>query len=444
LKESPFSLARAEREAGDHCAVEFAPNAETAGGSFTFAELARAGAKHGAKFDQRSPRRPLGLVTSTDAETVTTLFAALDREQPLLLLHPLAPESARKSVETKVAQLPLPQGAQLLLETSGSTGAPRWVVHGANSLAAAARASAANLGWAPQGDRWLLSLPLSHVGGLSILLRCFLGRQTAVIAPLPTNSPKRARAELERLDISLVSLVPTQLARLLEDPDFSFPSRVRLVLIGGARLTDALRRRAVERGVPLVSTYGMTEFCSQICTEKPGEPGAGVGPPLPGTDVRLLPDGRIQVRGPTACLGYLGRPSPFDAEGWFTTSDRGHWDESGHLHVLGRTDCMIISGGENVHPETVEAELLALPEVRAAGVVGIPDEEWGQRIVAGVVLVPSARALSASALEKRWREELRQKLPSFALPKSYVRLDELPLLGIGKLDRAALLELLMR
>ncbi len=437
-------LSRAEREAGDHCAVEFAPNAETAGGSFTFAELARAGAKRGVQFDPRSTHRPLGLVMSSDAETVTTLFAALDREQPLLLLHPREPESARKIAEERVAPLPLPRGAQLLLQTSGSTGAPRWVVHGASSLQAAARASAANLGWATEGDRWLLSLPLSHVGGLSVLLRCFLGRQTAVLAPLPTDSPKLAQTELERLAISLVSLVPTQLARLLDDADFSFPARVRQVLIGGARLTDSLRRRATERGVPLVSTYGMTEFCSQICTEKPGEPGAGVGPPLPGTEVRLLPDGRIQVRGPTACLGYLGEPSPFDAEGWFTTSDCGHWDARGHLHVLGRTDSVIITGGENVHPETVEAELLALPEVRAAGVIGIPDEEWGQRIVAGVVLFPSARSLSPTVLEKRWREELRRKLPSFALPKAYVRLDELPRLGIGKLDRPALHQLLMR
>ncbi|HSC89980.1 MAG TPA: hypothetical protein VLC09_22065, partial [Polyangiaceae bacterium] len=202
-----------------------------------------------------------------------------------------------------------------------------------------------------------------------------------------------------------------------------------------------LRRRAAERGVPLLSTYGMTEFCSQICTEVPGSPGSGVGPPLPGTEVRLGPDGRIAVRGPTACLGYLGLDSPFDEEGWFATSDRGQWDERGHLHVLGRVDHVIISGGENIHPETVEAAMLALPEVAECGVVGVPDAEWGQRVVACVVLYPSVRKLGVKKLEKRWREELRLRLPSFAIPKTFIELDTLPLLGIGKLDRAGLARL---
>lgn len=460
MQDQPFSLEVAAREAGPRVALHFA--GEHGEGSFTYQELSWAGAQHEARLAELTREgRVVALVATPTRESVSAFFAALDARHPVLLLHPRLPqEKRRRSMERVGAsalwdgsswertELPpsaiaTPDGAAVFLETSGSTGEPKLVLHTRASLRSAAEASASNLGWAEAGDRWLLSLPFSHVGGLSILLRCFLGRQTTVIAPLHTADPTQARALLEALDISLVSLVPTQLHRLLLDARFRFPAQVRAVLIGGAKLTSALRRRAEARDVPLVSTYGMTEFCSQITTERPGEPGEGVGLPLPGTEVRISETGRILVRGPTACLGYFGLPSPFDEDGWFLTSDRGRFDERGHLHVLGRTDHMIITGGENVHPEMIEAELLAEPSVREAAVLGLPDEDWGERVIAAIVPhEPSTTAPDFSPFQSSFARELdhslRSRLPSYALPKCYVLVRELPLLGIGKLDRARL------
>jgi O-succinylbenzoic acid--CoA ligase len=433
---SVFSLEAAAREGGERAALVFARAGE---GSVSYRELARAGAEaRDELIELRSRQGFLALVATPEPVTLARFFTALELGLPVLLQHPRATAEGRAALEDELARTPPPSGALVMLETSGSTGRPKLVLHSEGSLSAAAAASAANLGWSPAGDRWLLSLPFAHVGGLGVLLRCFLGRQTTVVGPLDTAAPLEAARHLEELDVTLLSLVPTQLTRLLLEPNFRLPPKIRQVLLGGARLTEELRSRASARSIPLLSTYGMTEFCSQICTERPGDLGTGVGPALPGTEVRLMADGTIQARGPTACLGYLGLPSPFDEDGWFTTSDRGQWDERGHLHVLGRKDHVIISGGENVHPETVEAALLALPEIAECAVVGVPDADWGERIVAGVVLYPSARKLGARKLEKRWREELRLRLPSFAVPKAFVELEALPLLGIGKIDRDAL------
>lgn len=466
-----FSLESAARDAGENIALVF--ESGSAEGSVTYAALRRAGAQKRAQLGKFFAEhghllgpgaRPLALVAEANPKSVVLILTALDAGQPIVLLHPSAPRQQQRrtadlvgaavfwngqTFESWDAPAPpfgVPKDAAVLLETSGSTGEPKLVMHSTASLAAAAIASARNLGWLPEGDRWLLSLPLSHVGGLSILLRCFLGRQTSVLAPLPTHAPKLAMEHLERLDISLLSLVPTQLARLLSDADFRFPPRVRHVLIGGAPLSAHLRERARQRAVPLLSTYGMTEFGSQICTERPGDVGAGVGPALPGTDVRLGQDGRIQVRSPTAFLGYWGRPSPFDEDGWFTTNDRGEWDERGHLHVLGRTDHMIITGGENVQPEQVEAALAELEGVAAVGVVGVADEQWGQKLVAAVVLADAQEEQAPARVRFEryralWHEQLRERLPRFALPKQYVRLERLPVLGIGKMDRHRLLPL---
>lgn len=465
-----FCLHAAAREAGERPALLLAqPLSEGEPGELlSFAALAEQALAHPALLplqqEAGTRQRPVGLVAQTDRASLFFFFAALHARIPLLLLHPRTPIRRQQELLTRAGARywspdgqrlepvcpselssageapPLPPGAQILLETSGSTGSPKLVVHTRASLLAAAEASAKNLGWSEQGDRWHLSLPFSHVGGLSVLLRCFLARQTSVIFPLSGATPARVRELLAAFEVSLLSLVPTQLKRLLSEPSFSFPPQVRAALVGGAALAPALREEARRRGLPILCTYGMTEFGSQIATEKPGGTGSGVGFPLPGTELRLTEEGRIQVRAASACAGYLGQPSPFDEDGWFSTNDRGFWDERGHLHVAGRLDQLIITGGENVHPEMVEAALLELAEIGACCVVPVPDAEWGQKIVAVVCLTGASLEtgphipVTQSAV---WTQALRAWLPSYALPKDYLFLCEFPQLRSGKLDRVA-------
>ena len=441
---SPFSLERAARDAAEKTALVFED-----GHSWTFATWAERAREVAPRITSSSADHPLALAGTWKESTLAWLGAALELERPILLVHPRASESHRSRLisaarattyfdgEHELAfenepYVALPHGAQLLLETSGSSGVPKLVVHTSSSLEAAATASARNLGWEAD-DRWLVSLPLAHVGGLSALLRCLLARKTSVIGRLATDDAKSSKDLLERLEITLVSLVPTQLARLLADEDFRFPERVRAVLVGGAPLTPELRRRALDRGVPLLATYGMTEFGSQIATERPGDSGNGVGRALPETEIRLDDEGRIFVRGPTACAGYLGKPSPFDVDGWFATNDRGTFDEHGHLHVLGRSDAMLITGGENVHPELVEAALTSHDAVLEACVVGRPHAEWGDEICAVVVLRHGTRD-EHEANVTAW---LRRELPSYAVPKRLYFWEEIPHLPSGKLDRRA-------
>src|SRR5690606_8955190 len=156
----------------------------------------------------------------------------------------------------------------------------------------------------------------------------------------------------------------------------------------GAACSERVLARAVSRGLPLRTTYGLTEACSQVTTaiRDVRGPEDGSGEPLPGVLLRIGESGSIQVRGPPLFDGYLGMPSPFDAEGWFETGDLGRIDQAGRLHVLARRRDLIVTGGENVYPAEVESALERLPGVRAACVFGVCDETWGQRVVAAVVL----------------------------------------------------------
>lgn len=299
--------------------------------------------------------------------------------------------------------------------TSGSTGRPRAAVHAFRQHYFSALGSQANLPLAP-GDRWLLSLPLYHVGGLAIVFRCLLAGATVV---LPARDEPMGEA-LRKYDVTHVSMVATQLYRLLRETTAThraLPPSLRAVLLGGGPASSALIDEALNREVPLHTSYGLTEMASQVTTTPPGAPPDKLrtaGRVLPWREVKIDPGGEILVRGATRFDGYLveaGIEPAFDGDGWFHTGDLGRLDDDGYLHVIGRKDNMFISGGENIHPEEIEAALHELEGVRRAVVVPVPDAEFGARPVAFVD--------GETGRIPRWRERLAERLPRFKLPVAF-------------------------
>jgi o-succinylbenzoate---CoA ligase len=310
-----------------------------------------------------------------------------------------------------------PAAPAIILFTSGSSGAPRPAVLTYGNMEHNARGANANLPLTP-ADRWLLNLPLFHVSGMGILFRCLLARAAVVFA----EPGEGTAAALRRLRPTFLSLVPTQLHDLLHAPEPFDLGGVKVLLLGGAPAAPALLAQAAERRWPVFLTYGMTETASQIATTPWGDsarpPGPDSGRVLPGREVRIAADGEILVRGPALFCGYItpdGLRLPLDREGWFHTGDLGTLDREGYLTVCGRKDALIISGGENIQPEEVEAALLALAGVRRAVVVGVPHPRFGQRPVA-FLLVGDRRW---EWREEWWRQELAAALAPFKIPAAF-------------------------
>ena len=300
----------------------------------------------------------------------------------------------------------------IVVHTSGSSGASRPVALTFGTWLWSALGSAVALGLDP-AERWLCTLPLSHVGGLSIVLRSAIYGTTAIVHE--RFETERVLAELaDPAGPTLVSLVPTTLARLL-DAGLREPPALRHALVGGAPLPAPLRERALAVGVPVAETYGLTEACSQVTT---------FGVPLFCTRVALSDEGEILVSGPTVAP-QCRQP--------LHTGDLGRLGADGRLEVTGRSADTIITGGENVAPAEVEEVLLAHPAVAEAAVHARDDVRWGQAVVATVVLRPGATATA---------EELRghcaEHLAGFAVPKAVAFAQALPRTPSGKVLRAAL------
>jgi o-succinylbenzoate---CoA ligase len=307
--------------------------------------------------------------------------------------------------------------------TSGTSGprTPVELTYGNHFCSAAA--SAFNLGVSPS-DRWLCCLPVDHVGGLSILIRSLIYGTTAIVHD-GFDAERVATALGGEVDI--VSLVPTQLQRLLE---LGAPlDRPRLILLGGAPVPAASLAEALERGANVVQTYGLTEACSQVCTLAAADASrmrGSAGRPLLGTEVAIAA-GEIVVRGPTVAPGAAG------PDGWLRTGDRGRIDAEGFLWVEGRADDVIVSGGENVAPEEVEAALRGHPSVIEAAVVGRPDPEWGSAVTAVVVAAPGTDPTEAELID-----HCRGTLAAHKLPKAVEFAAALPRSASGKLLRREL------
>ena len=308
----------------------------------------------------------------------------------------------------------------VVVHTSGTTADPRPIGLTHGNWEASAHASRAALGLEDE-ERWLCALPLAHVGGLSILTRCAIFGWTAIVHP--GFDAGRVTAALMAGEATVVSLVPTMLARLL-DAGLERPPTLRCALVGGGPLDGGLAERARAAGVPVAQTYGLTEACSQVTTQRSGDADATAGQPLPGTEVRIADDGEIVVAGPTVAPGAAGE------DGWLRTGDLGELDVDGRLTVTGRRSETIVTGGENVAPAEVEAALLAHPAVAEAVVHGRPDPEWGEAVVATVVL-RTGEAVDDATL----RAHCASRLARFKVPKEVRFADSLPRTPSGKVVR---------
>ena len=302
-----------------------------------------------------------------------------------------------------------------IVETSGSTGQPKRVRLSRDAVLASARASAARVG--AQGE-WLLALPADYVAGLNVIVRSLMAG----------HRPRLLGETFEGIDGGFVSLVPTQLARLL-DTDADQLRRFHTVLLGGGPIDPALRRRAVDEDVRVMATYGSAETCGGCVYD---------GLPLDGVALAIGSEGRVRIAGPTLFDGYDGDPeltAEVLRDGWFLTSDAGRLDEDGRLQLLGRIDDMVVSGGVNVPAPAVAARLREHPAVDAAEVLGVPDEEWGNRLVAFVVVSTGSTADGLLEELRDWVSEVR---PRSWAPRQLVVLDAIPMLANGKTDRLAL------
>lgn len=314
----------------------------------------------------------------------------------------------------------------VLLHTSGTTSRPKPVELTFGNLLWAAIGSAAAIGH-PHDERWLCALPLNHVGGLSILTRSAIAGTTAEVHP--SFDAERVAARLMAADgATVISVVATTLARLL-DAGLHRPSRLRCALAGGGPVPPVLLERAAEAGVPVAQTYGLSEASAMVTCQLPGDPAGDAGPPLFCTRVRIADDGEILVQGPTVSAGAAG------PDGVLRTGDLGRLDDERRLTVTGRKADTIVSGGENVAPAEVEAVLERHPDVLEAAVLGRPDPEWGEAVVAIVVPRPGGPPPEPEAL----RAHCAGSLARFKVPKRVELRDApLPRTPSGKLLRREL------
>jgi o-succinylbenzoate---CoA ligase len=309
----------------------------------------------------------------------------------------------------------------LVLTTSGSTGVPKGAELTASALLASARASLARLG--AGSGRWLCCLPTHHISGLGVLTRSVLTGTDPVIAD------QCDAATVADTDCEFVSLVPTQLSRLLAAA--APVAKFRAVLLGGAAAPADLLEAAAAAGARVVSTYGMTETCGGCVYD---------GVPLAGVRVGTGADGRVKIAGPVLFARYRLAPDLTEAnlaDGWFTTSDLGGLGDDGRLALRGRADDVINTGGEKVVPGEVERVLQGCPGVREVAVVGVPDPDWGERVTAVVVAAGQATRPTLADL----REVVQKTLPRHAAPHKVVYLEALPMLASGKPDRLRLREI---
>lgn len=427
------------------------------GGAWSWAELGRRVTAEMLALQRLGLGRPGGpprvrLTARATVDFVVRFWALAQLGVTAVLLHPRWMGAERAAVagcdpvawdldDVPVSQrggriVPLAPGVRIpperplaIVFTSGSAAGPKGVVLSRQAFVASARASAARLGWRDD-DRWLLSLPPAHVGGLSILTRCLLARRPVVLGE--GLDPAATVALMREAGVTIASVVAPQLQRLIEAAPP--PPALRAVLVGGGPCPEPLLRRARAAGWPALATYGLSETCSQVATQDPAEVDAAAGaaaPPLPGVELRVR-EGRIQVRGEMLMSGYYPRgrhPDPVCSDGFLETGDLGRIDERGRLHVLGRVDDVIVTGGEKVFPGEVEQALLKCPGVAAALVFGVEAEPWGQLVAALLVASPDGPVPS-----DRLAGCLGELAP-FKRPRLAAWVEELPLGPNGKPDR---------
>jgi len=382
---------------------------------------------------------PLVAIALRRPEAAAVVQAAWDDDEAVVVLDADAPPAVRDAIVAQVrpthlhdgdGRRALPDGVapdgdvRAVVLTSGTTGRHKAVELTDDGLRAVGEGCNAALGLEAD-DAWLVCLPLHHVAGLAILARARVGGQRVVVhRGFDLAAVGAAPAEQ---GASLVSVVPTMLGRLL---DAHAPMHeYRHIVTGGAPVPDALRDRAEQGGAHVVDAYGLSETGGGFVLD---------GRPIPGAEVELDPDDEVRVRGPMVMRGYR-----FDAAatraaldgGWLRTGDVGAWADDGSLLVVGRRRDLIISGGVNVSPTAVEQVLAQHPAVADVCVTGAPDDEWGERVVAFIVVAPPHPEPSLADL----RDFARTQLRAPDLPRQVVPIEEIPRTPGGKAQRRHLI-----
>jgi O-succinylbenzoic acid--CoA ligase len=364
--------------------------------------------------DRRSPPGdgPITIAPRRDFESILSLLAAIRSGRPVAVVDPDDPRPP-----------PTIGGAlesEIVVYTSGAAGGRKGVRLTAANWQASTRATNQHIDLT-ESDRWLLVLPLHHVGGLSVLYRCIAAGASIILHP--SFDPARVASDLAGR-ATIASLVPVMLERVLDSHAGPYPS-TRWLLVGGGPAAPQLFEKARAAGLAAVPSYGMTETAAQIACGRPGDDRLF---PLSGVELRIALEGAIEVRGEMVAAGYLGGPE-LPPGGFFTTGDRGTLEEDGELRVLGRLDRVIVSGGESVDPEEVEAVLSTIPDIGEVAVIGLPDRSWG-----AVVGMAFTGPTGVSEVE----EIARDLLPAGHRPRRFLRVDRLPRNEMGKVDLVAL------
>ena len=348
----------------------------------------------------------------------------------------------------------LPTDPLAIVFTSGTTGNPKATVLSHRNFYWSAVASEANIG-VRDSDLWLACMPLFHVGGLSILLRSAIyGTSVTIHDSFDENLVNIA---LNSGDVTLLSLVPTMLERILstQPTKIRYPDTIRAVLLGGGPATPELIRRGQLQGLPLLQTYGLTEVTSQVTTvpiSNAFERAGSAGLPLLAATVRLDSGdgdepalgepGQILVNGATVTSGYLQENTSVSdkiKEGWLYTGDLAIRDDAGFLTIKGRSDDLIVTGGENVHPAEVEQIVESYPGVIEAAVVGLDDVEWGKKITSVVVM-----EADSIVTEEELTSYVRDRIAGYKVPRIWlISADPLPRTASGKLKRYAVIDSLI-
>ncbi|HSH01966.1 MAG TPA: o-succinylbenzoate--CoA ligase [Anaerolineae bacterium] len=389
-----------------------------------------------------TPHAPIKALLHTP--TFDSTINALTTTIPTISISPTTLPSITSPPDYPSPPPPTNQISHLLF-TSGTTGHPKAVQLSFHNHFYSAIASAFRLGLQPH-DRWLSCLPLYHVGGLAVIFRsCLYGTAVTLHQKFDLDAINH---DLDTQPITLISLVPTMLYRLLNSRQ-TWPDSLRLVLLGGAAATPDLVHRAHAHNIPIATTYGLTEASSQVATMRPDDvlrkPGS-VGRPLLFTTVTILDDdgqpcppnqyGELTVSGPAIMSGYYQNETATHKtlrDGRLHTGDIGYLDEDGDLWLVQRRSDIIITGGENVYPAEVERLFLDHPAVAAICVVGLPHPEWGQQVAA--LIVPTPDAPPPAQLTPLLLTHARHHLASYKLPRTITYTDHLPQTANGKIHR---------
>lgn len=367
--------------------------------------------------EQSSHRREVRLADPawSLSELMARLAKALVSDGAAIALSPIDGES-------------IPSRISLIVNTTGSSGKIKEVGLSASSLLSSAKASNKYIG-AKIGDRWSLLLPLNHIAGINVLIRSL---ELGTIPLDLRNISNDGGAKYATADFS--AIVPTQLFRALHgDSELLEHLRgCRAVLVGGAKLTRELRNQAIESGIKIVETYGSTETTGGCIYD---------GQPLDGVEIAIDEDRLLRIRGPVLAHSYLNTTEPIvDGDGWHKTSDLAHF-EDGKLLIDGRSDDIFISGGENISLSSVESIISKkYPSLEFAAVT-VPDAQWGQILCCAVV---NSTIASNPDIESGIQEALVNAIGEIAKVKRFHYLDQLPLIGIGKVDRTELQSLMSR